>query len=120
MGTDRRSRHLGWVLFSIGNALDERDGRASSNRTVHRPFMTTRLIKFFTRPFHTRVHFVEVSISSAKKPAKPKEILGRHPSHLKSIGERSTDLNERYLELLKLREEVRKLRRSGVDRSGST
>jgi hypothetical protein len=48
----------------------------------------------------------EVPISIAKKAPKPKEILGSRPTKLKSLDERNTDLNKRYVELLNLREEV--------------
>jgi len=43
-----------------------------------------------------------------KKSAKPKEILGKRPG-------KPLSLRERYAELLKLREEVRKLTSSGIN-----
>jgi hypothetical protein len=43
-----------------------------------------------------------------KKSAKPKEILGKRPG-------KPLSLRERYAELLKLREEVRKLTSPGID-----
>jgi hypothetical protein len=48
------------------------------------------------------------SISNMKKSAKPKEILGRRPG-------RRISLREQYAELLKLREEVRKLTSSRIN-----
>jgi hypothetical protein len=65
------------------------------NGPVQRPFMMDQIFETFDTPDRPEV-------SNMKKPVKPKEILGGRPN-------KPGSLREQYSELLKLREEIRRL-----------